>query len=278
MQRVLLMVLALLCCTPAQALDAEELHTAEARALALIELQPPHWEEALAEFRRAAEAGSARAMSYVGWMHEQGHGVARDKAEAARWYARAAEAGAHDFAIKLGWMHLAGDGVEASRARSEQWFQRAIDAGHDPARIALASVIIADALGGESTERVGEARALLERALAGGQRLAAFFLARLYVEGIGGHATDDALGAHYARISAEDGQPQMQGWLAMMHLEGAGVPQDRDEAAFWAALAAAGEDPLGRRLHAMLGEQMNDEQRRALMERTLRWSLERQGG
>ena len=104
--------------------------------------------------------------------------------------------------------------------------------------------------------------------------MAALFLARLYVEGIGGHPTDAELGAKYTRISAEDGQALMQGWLARMYLEGRGVEADRMEAAFWAALAASAGDPLGRQLHAALSGSMAEEERQAVMTRTMRWALE----
>lgn len=260
---------------PTRESDHHESHHHESLAHEHMRAEPPRWPEARAEFERAAAAGSSRAMSYLGWIYETGRGVEVDKATAAEWYARAAGAGAHDYAIKLGWMYLSGDGVAADRARSEQWFRRAIDAGHLPANIALASVLIADALGGKDTARVNEARGLLETALAGDQRLAAFFLARLYIEGIGGHPVDGDLAARYTRIGAEDGNAQMQGWYAIMHRNGDGVPADIQEAAFWAALAAAGGDPVGTALHRELESELTPEQKQAVMQRTLRWAMER---
>jgi TPR repeat protein len=246
----------------------------EERAHALMSSDPPQWKAAREAFEQAADVGSTRAMSYVGWMYEHGHGVAVDKAMAARWYERAALGGAHDYAIKLGWMHLAGDGMQADREQAEAWFSHAIEADHDPARIALASVLIADATGGRATDRVSEARGLLETAYAGGERLAAFFLARIHVEGVGGHPVDMARGARYVRIAAEDGHAQMQGWLALMHAKGDGVEADRMESAFWAALAASGGDVVGQRLHAAYASEMSADERRLIMERSLRWSAE----
>jgi uncharacterized protein len=258
--------------------DTDPNRTLENKAHQLMEQTPPDWDGARILFERAARNGSLRASTYVGWMYENGHGVTRDHVVAARWYADAADGGVHEFALKLGWMYLGNSQLDPDRERAERWFAKAIDGGHYPANIALASVLIADALGGKGVERVFEARALLEIALEEDHALAAFFLARLYVEGIGGHPVDEDLGATYTRISAEDGQALMQGWLASMYLEGRGVPRDQLEAAFWAALSASGGDQLGQRLHHSLTEALSDDAHSQVMERAMRWRIVNETG
>jgi hypothetical protein len=47
--------------------------------------------EAARWYRKAAEKGSSTAMSKLGDMYAQGRGVAKNDAEAARWYRWAAE-------------------------------------------------------------------------------------------------------------------------------------------------------------------------------------------
>ncbi|MFU8896906.1 MAG: tetratricopeptide repeat protein [Gammaproteobacteria bacterium] len=247
---------------------------AEARAHEYLAQSPPDWAAARAAFEAAAEAGSPSAMSYLGWLHEQGHGTPRDGARAAEWYARAANAGAHAFAVKLGWMYLGGDGVPRDRALAERWFLQAIEAGHVPARLAWASVLIADALGEQESEHVGEARALLESALEDGLTLAAYFLARLYIEGIGGHPVDDDMAIHYTRIGAQDGHARMQGWLAQMYMEGRGADQDLLTAAKWANLAAANGDNLGQQLRVALEADLTPAEIDAVRQRALAWALE----
>jgi len=249
--------------------------SAEAQAHAFMALDPPDWDSARAAFEEAAEAGSRTAMSHLGWMYDEGHGVARDGALAVHWYSRAARAGAHDFAMKVGWMYLSGDGVTRDRDKAEYWFSHAIEAGHAPARIAWASVLIADALGGRDTERVFEARSLLEGALDQGQLLASYFLARLYIEGIGGHPVEDATAAHYTRIGAEDGHAQMQGWLAFMYYNGQGVEADLVTAAKWANLAAAEGDSLGNQVRLVLDEQLEPDQIQEARRRAVEWALAR---
>ena len=247
----------------------------ETRAHAYMALDPPDWDSARAAFEEAAEAGSSTAMGYLGWMYEEGHGVEPDAGEAVRWYGKAARSGAHDFALKVGWMHLSGNGVPRDREQAEHWFRRAIDAGHAPAKTAWASVLIADALGGRNTEQVPEARSLLEEALEEGHVLASYFLARLYIEGIGGHPVDDGMAAHYTRIGAESGHPQMQGWLALMYFEGRGVDADPVMAAKWANLAASEGDSLGNGLRLALEEQLEPGQIDEARRRAVEWALAR---
>jgi uncharacterized protein len=249
---------------------------AETRAHAAMALEPPDWNTARTAFLEAAEAGSPTAMSHLGWMYEEGHGVAVNGPVAAEWYARAAAAGVPDYALKLGWMYLIGDLVEQSRTLAESWFVAAIEAGHSPARIALASVLIADAQGGINPQRVGEARDLLEQALADGYPTAAFFLARLYIEGLGGHPMDEAKAAHYTRLGAEEGNAQMQGWLAFMYVQGRGVERDYLAAATWAYLAAAGGDDFGDELRLLLEAQLAPEDIDRARQAAVDWAVRRQ--
>lgn len=248
---------------------------AQSRAHAALGQEPPDWERARAAFLEAAEAGSPTAMSYLGWMYERGQGVEADGGQAAAWYARAAEAGALDYAVKLGWMFLAGQGVPADRARAEQWFGQAIAADHTPARIALASVLIADALGGQAPERIPEARALLEQALDAGNTLAAYFLARLYLEGIGGHPLDAVRGAEYARIGAEAGHARLQGWLASLYATGRGLEPDPVSALMWANLAAANGDRFGEQVRLELEQRLSAEQVAEARRRAVAWAMRR---
>jgi uncharacterized protein len=249
---------------------------AETRAHAALAEDPPDWDAARAGFIEAAAAGSPTARAYLGWMYEEGLGVERDISEAVRWYAQAVDAGAMDFAVKLGWMYMTGEGLQPDRAQAEAWFQVGIRAGHSPARIALASVIIADALGGQHTERLPEARALLEEALADGHTMASFFLARLYIEGIGGHPVDDELAIHYTRIGADTGHPQMQGWLAFMYVNGRGTATDLVTAAMWANLAASGGDRLGNDIRVLLENSLEPAEIEEARRRAVAWALERQ--
>jgi len=251
---------------------------AEARAHLAMAQSPPDWATAREAFKRAAQGGSPSAMSYLGWMHEQGHGVEADSERAAFWYARAARAGAPRFALKLGWMYLAGDGVAQSREQANYWFRSALADGYAPARFALASVLLGDGLSaqpavvGEVDPGVLEARDLLEQALAEGDVRASYFLARIHLEGIGGHPVDPRRAFEYAHLGADAGMPGLQGWLGLFHRDGVGTEVDPLQAAVWARLASIGGDPLGEALWVDLQSRLSPEQRRLAEARARQWA------
>ena len=58
-----------------------------------------------------AEQEAVVAHTQLGWMCEQGRGMAQDDAEAERWFWRAAKQGQATTQIKLGLMHARGRGV-----------------------------------------------------------------------------------------------------------------------------------------------------------------------
>jgi uncharacterized protein len=224
----------------------------EATAHAHLDQETPDPAQAAMWLRAAAEAGSGSAMAHLAHLYQEGLGVAQDGEQALDWYARAVQAGEVQHTLTLGWGYLRGDLVARDRERAEAWFRHGIGADFHAARIALASVLIADASGGKAPERALEAEALLKDALDHEPLLASYFLARLYLEGIGHVAHDPVQGLHYTRLGAEGGNSRMQGWLGRMHANGEGVETDLAEAVKWSNLAAAGGDPDGNRLRLAL--------------------------
>ena len=67
------------------------------------------------EIRAKAEQGDAAAQNDLGVMHVEGKGVAKDEAEAAKWYRKAAEQGNAAAQRNLGVMYDEGRGVERHR-------------------------------------------------------------------------------------------------------------------------------------------------------------------
>jgi uncharacterized protein len=62
-----------------------------------------------------------------------GRGVARDVAEAARFYEKGCEGGAAPSCHNLGLMYSAGDGVVRDLAKAKSLFEKACQGGHQPA-------------------------------------------------------------------------------------------------------------------------------------------------
>lgn len=69
-----------------------------------------------------------------------GLGVAKDDAEAARWFRKAAESGDHLAEYRLGLCYLNGTGVPQNDREASFWFLKAANAGETDAQIKLADV------------------------------------------------------------------------------------------------------------------------------------------
>ncbi len=80
---------------------------------------------ALRIWQPQAEAGDAKAQTYVGEIYERGLGTAPDYARAASWYGRAAEQGYGPAQINLGQLYERGLGVQKDLAVALHWYRRA---------------------------------------------------------------------------------------------------------------------------------------------------------
>jgi Sel1 repeat len=80
---------------------------------------------ALQWFRRAADEGSAKAMTDLGYMYEYGKGVAQDVAQAAQWYRWGADGGDAIGMKNLANMYEAGRGVAKDAAQAAYWREKA---------------------------------------------------------------------------------------------------------------------------------------------------------
>lgn len=89
---------------------------------------------ALPLFRQAAEAGSADAQAWLGYLLD----AAEDDTEAFRWYSAAAEQGHKDGLAGLADMYAKGEGVEKNFGEARLLYEKAADAGHDRAARVLA--------------------------------------------------------------------------------------------------------------------------------------------
>lgn len=257
---------------------AAELEPEEQRLQAEKHLQrdPPDVIEARRWLESAAESGSVQAMGEVGWLYEQGLGVEPDAGKALEYYETAYEAGENEYGLRIGWVHLRGMGLEPDRAAAEAWFQRVIEERDDSAaRLALASLMVSDAMANVRPERAVPARDLLVEALEDGEMDAAVYLAQMYMEGVGNLSADPERAVHYGRIGAEAGYPDMQAWLAAALARGEPVPQDRVEAHKWASLAASGGDRTGEQLRRQIAAELTDAELREARRRALQWLNER---
>ncbi len=89
---------------------------------------------ALREWRPLGEQGHADAQFFIGFIYDNGQGVAHDYALAAKWYRRAAEQGHADAQNNLGFMYDRGRGVWRDYVQAYVWYNLAAARSNDTAR------------------------------------------------------------------------------------------------------------------------------------------------
>lgn len=85
-----------------------------------------------------AAKGDAEAQNNLGLMYHRGHGIIKDRAEAAAWFRMAAEQGHQRAQYNLGLSYHKGDGVPQDPAAALKWFRQAAEQGNAKAQNNLA--------------------------------------------------------------------------------------------------------------------------------------------
>ena len=86
--------------------------------------------EAVKWFRLAADQGDATAQFFLGVAYDKGEGVAENDAEAMKWYLLAAARGDADAQYKLGVLYVFGSGIPESRVDAYFWWHLAAAQGN----------------------------------------------------------------------------------------------------------------------------------------------------
>ena len=190
--------------------------------------------EAVRWYRRAAEQGDASGQNSLGFMYQNGRGVARDDAEAVRWYRRAAEQGHASGQNNLGFMYWNGRGVARDDAEAVRWYRRAAEQGQASGQNNLGFMYQnGRGVARDDAEAVRWYRRAAEQGHASGQNNLGF----MYQNGRG-VARDDAEAVRWYRRAAEQGQASGQNNLGFMYQNGRGVARDDAEAVRWYRRAA----------------------------------------
>ena len=93
----------------------------------------------MSSWHKAANAGNADAMNNLGWLYQNGMGVAADDAQALAWYHKAANANSSAGMFNLGWMYENGRGTTRDESMAVDWYKRAADAGEPRAANPISS-------------------------------------------------------------------------------------------------------------------------------------------
>jgi len=138
--------------------------------------------EAVRWYKLAAEKGLSAAQYNLAVMYEEGKGTAQDPEAALKWYRKAAEKGLAAAQYNLGVMYGNGGAVEQNDEEAFKWFRLAAAQGLAPAQYNL-GLMYANGLGVEQNDR--EAMKWFQLAAAQNDLKAACGLAMMYASGKG---------------------------------------------------------------------------------------------
>ena len=192
------------------------------------------YEDAFAAWQPLARNGDIITQYNLASMYDNGQGVPRDKAEAARWYRAAAEQGDVDAQFNLGSMYDYGEGVAQDYGEAVRWYRAAAEQGLADAQFSLGVMYdYGEGVALDDVEAVKWYRAAADQNDADAQ----FNLALMYDYGEG-VTLDDSEAIAWYRRAGDQGHANAQFNLAVMYDDGEGVPEDDSQAAQWYQRAA----------------------------------------
>jgi TPR repeat protein len=86
------------------------------------------------EYKAGAEQGDAEAQFDLGWCYDNGQGVAKDYAEAVKWYRKAAAQNYAPAQFNLGYCYANGQGVRKDKEEAVKWYRQAAEQNYTPAQ------------------------------------------------------------------------------------------------------------------------------------------------
>src|SRR6266853_528756 len=79
------------------------------------------------EVKAKAEAGDAESEVELGRRYDEGEGVVKDHAEAAKWFRKAAEQNLDNAQYSLGLCYYKGEGVTKDQVEAVKWYRKAAE-------------------------------------------------------------------------------------------------------------------------------------------------------
>ena len=232
---------------------------------------------AFTELTPFAEEGDAEAQNILGWMYENGRGVARDYVEAIKWYLLAADSELADAQNNLGRMYENGWGVAQDYEKAVRRYRRAAETRDATAQNNLGRMyengwgvaqddILAYtwySLAADQENKTSEKNSnKVARRMTREQRAEAQNnLGRMYENGEGGAPQDYGKAERWYRLAAEAGNAIAQNNLGRMYENGWGVAQDDILAYTWYSLAADQENKTAEKNRNKLAHRMTQKQR-----------------
>ena len=111
--------------------------TGDALADAAQAIDAKEYQEAFELLTQPAVNGNALAQTDLGWMYDNGLGVAQDYGKARTWFEMAAKQGNPSAEFNLGVMYAKGHGVDVDLSLAAKWYKMAADHGDTDAQFSL---------------------------------------------------------------------------------------------------------------------------------------------
>jgi len=194
--------------------------------------------EAVELFLQAANKANSEAMFYLGYLYDQGQGVAQDYERARDWYQKAVAAGNVEAMNNLGALYADGHGVAKDYQQARLWYEKAAAAGSADAMNNLGFLYDQ---GQGAAKDYHQARLWYEKAAAVGNTAAMYNLGFLYRNGHGA-AKNPQLERQWFEKAAAAGSAMAMYNLGMLYRYGQGVAKDYLQARQWFEKAAAADD------------------------------------
>lgn len=123
---------------PPRAVNNASINTEEVLEEARQAYYEGYYDKAMTLFKKISY--NAVAAYYIGEMYYVGEGVARNYAEAAKWFRKSAGQGDADAQYNLGYMYETGKGVARNYAEAVRWYRKSAEQGDVLAKDALESL------------------------------------------------------------------------------------------------------------------------------------------
>jgi TPR repeat protein/energy-coupling factor transporter ATP-binding protein EcfA2 len=178
--------------------------------------------QAFAVMQTGAAHGNARSMFNLGWLYDNGFGVAQDYVKARAWYEKAADKGEAGAMTNLALLYDNGFGVAQDYVKARDWYEKAADKGDAGAMNGLG--LLYDNGRGVAQDYV-KARDWYEKAADKGYPVAMTNLGWLYNNGFG-VAQDYVKAREWFEKAADKGDARAMNGLGLLYDNGQGVAQD----------------------------------------------------
>lgn len=197
----------------------------------------PGYNEALAWLREFA-TNNPDGQLVLGYLYNQGRGVARDYAKAAECYQAAANRGLATAENNLAYLYQEGLGVEKNLSKAFDLYLTSAKQGNAAAQYNLANLYVRGL--GAPRDYLQAAR-WFQAAANQGHAVAQYDLGVLYVGGLG-VPRDYSQAAAWIRLAAEQRETAAETDLGRLYEAGKGVPLDYAQAYAWYSRAVADGD------------------------------------